>query len=68
MKKRDVAPSTLYNWKNCLDTWILPTDINGTLFRDLPLASIKKTVSQELIDQMVWVGWGRSPSRITSKS
>lgn len=53
MKKRKVAPSTLYNWKNCLDTWILPTDINGTLFRDLPLASIKKTVVQELIDQMV---------------
>jgi integrase len=58
MKKRDVAPSTLYNWKNCLDTWILPTDINGTLFRDLPLASIKKTVSQELIDQMVLGGLG----------
>jgi integrase len=53
MKKRKVAPSTLYNWKNCLDTWILPTDINGILFRDLPLASIKKTVAQELIDQMV---------------
>jgi integrase len=53
MKKRKAAPSTLYNWKNCLDTWILPTDINGILFRDLPLASIKKTVAQELIDQMV---------------
>ena len=53
MKKRKVAPSTLYNWKNCLDTWILPTDIGGTLFRDLPLASIKKTVAQELIDHMV---------------
>jgi integrase len=53
MKKRKAAPSTLYNWKNCLDTWILPTDIGGTLFRDLPLASIKKTVAQELIDHMV---------------
>ena len=49
MKKRKVAPSTLYNWKNCLDTWILPADIKGPLFRDLPLASIKKTVAQELI-------------------
>jgi len=37
MKKRKVAPSTLYNWKNCLDTWILPADIKGPLFRDLPL-------------------------------
>ena len=53
MRKRKAAPSTLYNWKNCLDTWILPTNINGALFRDLPLASIKKTVAQELIDQMV---------------
>jgi integrase len=53
MRKRKAAPSTLYNWKNCLDTWILPIDINGTLFGDLPLASIKKTVAQELIDQMV---------------
>jgi len=53
MRKRKAAPSTLYNWKNCLDTWILPADINGTLFRDLPLASIKKTVAQQLIDQMV---------------
>jgi integrase len=53
MKKRKAAPSTLYNWKNCLDTRILPTNINGTLFGDLPLAAIKKTVAQELIDQMV---------------
>lgn len=62
MKKRKAAPSTLYNWKNCLDTWILPADIGGTLFRDLPLVSIKKTVSQELLDQMV-VG-GLSPKSI----
>ncbi len=62
MKKRKAAPSTLYNWKNCLDTWILPADIGGTLFRDLPLASIKKTVTQELLDQMV-VG-GLSPKSI----
>ena len=53
VRKRKAAPSTLYNWKNCLDTWILPININGTLFQDLPLASIKKTVAQELIDQMV---------------
>lgn len=53
MRKRKAAPSTLYNWKNCLDTWILPTDINGAIFRDLQLASIKKTVAQELIDHMV---------------
>ena len=53
MKKRKTAPSTLYNWKNCLDTWILPTEINGTSFRDMPLASVKKTVAQELIDHMV---------------
>jgi integrase len=62
MKKRKVAPSTLYNWKNCLDTWILPADIKGPLFRDLPLASIKKTVAQELIDQMV--AGGLSPKSI----
>ena len=53
MKKRKTAPSTLYNWKNCLDTWILPTEINGTSFRDMPLASVKKTVAQEVIDHMV---------------
>lgn len=62
MRKRKAAPSTLYNWKNCLDTWLLPTDINGTLFGDLPLASIKKTVAQELIDQMV--AGGLSPKSI----
>jgi hypothetical protein len=53
MKKREVAPSTLYNWENCLNTWILPTKIFGTLFGELYLADIKKTVAQELIDQMV---------------
>jgi integrase len=62
MRKRKAAPSTLYNWKNCLDTWILPADINGTIFGDLPLASIKKTVAQELIDQMV--AGGLSPKSI----
>jgi hypothetical protein len=45
MGKRKAAASTLYNWKNCLDMWLLPTDVNGTLFGDLPLASIKKTPS-----------------------
>ena len=53
MKKREVAPSTLYNWENCLGAWILPTNIFGKVFGDLYLADIKKTVTQELIDQMV---------------
>ena len=53
VKRRDVAPSTLCDWEGCLNTWLLPTDIKGTLFGDLPLASIKKTVAQELVDQMV---------------
>lgn len=52
-KKREVAPSTLYNWENCLDTWILPASIFGTTFGDFYLADIKRTVAQELIDQMV---------------
>lgn len=53
MKKRMAAPSTLLNWKNHLDTWIFSTSIRGTLFGDLPLASIKRTAAQELIDAMV---------------
>jgi integrase len=64
MKKRDVAPSTLSDWEGCLDTWILPTRINGTPFGDLPLASIKRTVTQELIDQMV--AGGLSPKTISN--
>lgn len=52
-KKREVAPSTLYNWENCLDTWILHTSIFGTPFGDLYLGDIKRTVAQELIDRMV---------------
>jgi Site-specific recombinase XerD len=47
VRKRDVAPSTLSDWERCLDTWILPT------IGDLPLAAIKRTVTQELIDKMV---------------
>lgn len=62
MEKRELAPSTLYNWRNCLDTWILPANIRGTRFGDLPLASIKKTVAQEVIDQMV--AGGLSPKSI----
>jgi integrase len=62
MRKRKAAPSTLYNWKNCLDTWILFADINGAVFGDLPLASIKKTVAQRLIDQMV--AGGLSPKSV----
>jgi integrase len=53
MKKREVAPSTLYNWENCLDTWILPCEIFGIPFGDLYLADIKRTVAQELIDDLV---------------
>lgn len=56
VKKRDVAPSTLDDWEGCLNTWLLPTTINGTPFGDRPLASIKKTVAQELVDQMVAAG------------
>lgn len=62
MKKRKAAPSTLSNWENHLNTWILPTNINGTPFGDLTLASIKKTVAQELIDHMV--AGGLSPKSI----
>jgi integrase len=62
MEKRDLAPSTLYNWQNCLDTWILPANMRGTRFGDLALASIKKTAAQELIDQMV--AGGLSPKSI----
>jgi integrase len=47
MRKRDVAPSTLVDWERCLGTWLLPT------IGDLPLAAIKRTVAQELIDKMV---------------
>jgi len=64
MEKRDVAPSTLSDWERCLDTWILPTSINGTPFGELPLASIKRTVTQELIDQMV--AGGLSPKTISN--
>jgi integrase len=53
MKRRDVAPSTIRDWESCLNTWLLPTGINGTPFGNLPLATIKRTVVQELIDQMV---------------
>lgn len=47
VQKRDVAPSTLADWEGCLNTWLLPT------IGDLPLAAIKRTVTQELIDKMV---------------
>jgi hypothetical protein len=53
VKKRDVAPSTLSDWEGCLNTWLLPTSINGSRFGDLQLTTIKRTVVQELIDQMV---------------
>jgi len=47
VRKRDIAPSTLRDWENCLNTWLLPS------IGDLPLATIKRTVTQELIDKMV---------------
>jgi integrase len=53
VEKRDVAPSTFRDSECCLNAWILPTSINGTPFGDLPLAVIKRTVAQELIDKMV---------------
>jgi integrase len=62
VEKRDAAPSTLLNWRNCLDTWILPTRISGVPFGDYPLANIKKSVAQELIDAMV--AGGLSPKSI----
>ena len=53
MKRRDVAPSTLRDWESCINTWLLPTSINGTPFGDLPLTTIKRTIAQELVDKMV---------------
>jgi integrase len=64
MRKRDVAPSTLYDWEGCLNAWLLRTTINGTPFGDLPLAAIKRTVAQELIDKMV--AGGLSPKSISN--
>jgi len=58
MKKRDVAPSTIRDWEYCLNTWILAT------IGDLPLASIKRTVAQGLIDKMV--AGGLSPKSISN--
>jgi integrase len=64
VKKRDVAPSTVADWERCIDTWLNSTKINGTPFGDLPVASIKRTVTQELIDAMV--GGGLSPKTISN--
>lgn len=64
VKKRDVAPSTVADWEGCIDTWLNPTKVNGTPFGDLPLASIKRTVTQELIDAMV--AGGLSPKTISN--
>jgi hypothetical protein len=64
VRKRDVAPSTLRHWDSCLNTWLLPTRINCTPFGDFPLATIKRTVAQELIDQMVAAGL--SPKSISN--
>ena len=47
MKKRSTAPSTLETWESCIGNWLNPN------IGDLPLASIKKTVVQDLIDKMV---------------
>ena len=64
VRKRDVAPSTRSDWERCLGTRILPTSINGTPFGNLPLESIKRTVTQDLIDQMV--AGGLSPKTISN--
>lgn len=47
MHKKDTAPSTLGTWESCIDKWLNPN------IGSLPLASIKKTVVQDLIDKMV---------------
>ena len=64
VRKRDVAPSTLRDWQSCLNTWLLSTRISGTPFGDFPLATIKRTAAQELIDQMVAAGL--SPKSISN--
>jgi integrase len=46
-RKRDIAPSTLRDWESCLNTWLLP------IIGDLSLETIKRTVTQDLIDRMV---------------
>lgn len=43
--------------EGCLDTWILSSSISGTAFGDLSLASIKRTVTQELMKRRVTGVW-----------
>jgi hypothetical protein len=42
MKRRDVAPSTIRDWESCLNTWLLPTSINGTPFGKSPARNHQK--------------------------
>jgi hypothetical protein len=58
MKKRSTAPSTIQTWESCIDNWLNPN------IGDLPLASIKKTAVQELIDKMV--AGGLAPKSIAN--
>ena len=58
MKKRRTPPSTLETWESCIGNWLNPN------IGDLPLASIKKTVVQDLIDKMV--AGGLAPKSIAN--
>ena len=58
MRKAQKAPSTTETWESCISTWLNPSIGN------LPLASIKKTFVQDLIDKMVT--GGLSPKSIAN--
>jgi len=58
MRKRSTAPSTIQTWESCIENWLNPN------IGDLPLASIKKTAVQELIDKMV--AGGLAPKSIAN--
>lgn len=56
MKKRGRAPATLETWEQTVSNWLNPA------IGELPLDSIKKTVSQGLIDKMI--AGGLSPTTV----